>query len=44
MMGNSDNEINFLLKLLLTDRKVTRFQKVFVNNLAINEVIKNTIF
>ena len=34
MIGNSDNETNFLHKLLLTNRKVSNLRKPFANNLA----------
>ena len=34
VIGNSDNETNFLHKLLLTNRKVSNLRKTFANNLA----------
>ena len=32
MIGNYDDETNFLHKLLLTNRKVANLRKVFANN------------
>ena len=36
MIGKSDDEINFLHKLLLTNRQVANLRKTFANNLSIN--------
>ena len=36
MIGNSIDEINFLYRLLLTDRQVASLHKTFVNKLSTN--------
>ena len=36
MIRNSDNEINFPCKLLLTNRQVENFRKAFANYLSID--------
>ena len=36
MIGNSDDEINFPHKLLLTNRRVANLRKAFANNLPVN--------
>ena len=36
MIGNSDDETNFPHKVLLTNRQVANFRKVFANNLSID--------
>ena len=36
MIGKSDDDINFLHKLLLTNRQVANLCKTFANNLSIN--------
>ena len=40
MIGNSDDETNFLHKLLLTDKQVANHRKVFANNSS-TEIIKS---
>ena len=37
MIGNSNDEINFLHKLLLNDRQVSKRLKTFVNYLLANK-------
>ena len=42
MIGNSNDEINFQHKLLLTDGQVLRFCKVFGNNSSANIKLSKT--
>ena len=40
--GNSNDETNFLHKLLLTDRQVSRLRKALENNLSANMKLSKT--
>ena len=42
MIDNSDDDANFLHKLLLTNRQVTNPRKAFVNNLSNNIKVSKT--
>ena len=42
MIGNSDDEINFPGKLLLTNRQVSNLRKAFANNSLVNIKLSKT--
>ena len=42
MIGKSDNETNFLHKLLLTNRQVENLRKAFANNSSVNIKLSKT--
>ena len=42
MIGNSDDEINFPRKLLLTNRQVSNLRKAFANNSLVNFKLSKT--
>ena len=42
MARNSDNEINFLHKLLLTNRQVANLRQAFANNTSANVKLSKT--
>ena len=42
VIGDSNDETNFLHKLLLTDRYVSRFHKAFWNNSSVNIKLSKT--
>ena len=42
MIGNSNDETNFLHKLLLTDRKVANLRKAWANNSPVNIKLSKT--
>ena len=42
MIGDSNGEANFLHKLLLTGRKVSRVRKAFMNNSSANIALSKT--
>ena len=42
MLGNSDDETNFLHKLLLTNRQVTNLRKAFANYLSTDVKLSKT--
>ena len=42
IIGDSNDEINFPHKLLLTDRQVSKLRKAFVNNSSTNEKLSKT--
>ena len=42
MIGNSDDEINFPRKLLLTNRQVSNLRKAFANNSLVNIKLSKT--
>ena len=42
MIGDSNEETNFHLKLLSTDRQFSRFLKAFANNLSANIKLSKT--
>ena len=42
MIGNSDDETNFLHKLLLTNRRVANLRKAFANNSSTNMKLSKT--
>ena len=42
LIGNSDDETNFPLKLLLTNRKVANLRKAFANYLSIGIKLSKT--
>ena len=42
MIGNSNDETNFLYKLLLTNRQVANLRNVFANNLSANIKVSKT--
>ena len=42
MIGNSDNKINFLHNLLLTNRQVSNLFKAFANNVLANIKLSKT--
>ena len=44
MVGNSDDEINFPHKLLLTDRNVANLRKAFANYLSTDIELSRTQF
>ena len=44
MIGNSENETNFLHKLLLTNRQVTNLRKAFANYLSADFKLSKTQF
>ena len=42
-VGDSNDEDNFLHKLLLTNTQVSKLSKAFANNSPTNKIIKNSI-
>ena len=42
-VGDSNDENNFLHKLLLTNTQVSKLSKAFANNSPTNKIIKNSI-
>ena len=42
MVGDSNDETNFPHKLLLTNTQVSRFRKVFANNLSVHIKLSKT--
>ena len=43
VVGNSNDENNFLHKLLLTNTQVSKLRKAYANNSSANKIIKNSI-